>query len=273
MPNNYVWDNSSTEASSRLEALSALYDPRTIKHMEGLGIGPGWSCLEVGGGSGSIARWLSNMVGQTGRVLVTDINIRFLGDLRDLPNVEVVEHDIGKDELPKDKYDLVHARLVLLHVPQREQALAKMITSTKSGGWAMIEDFDNGIGREATGHDYHPTRGIPPSMSTRAFEKLIRAREKVMQSHGADQTYARRLYHLFRSHGLRDVEMEAFAATRSGGSKGSMLEKANTLQSKDEMLATGILTDSEFEEALGLMDDPEWARFAPHMISVWGRKP
>src|SRR5438034_3794011 len=43
----------------RLRALSDIYDPDTIRHLEDLGVGTGWRCLEVGAGEGSIARWLS----------------------------------------------------------------------------------------------------------------------------------------------------------------------------------------------------------------------
>jgi ubiquinone/menaquinone biosynthesis C-methylase UbiE len=75
---NYVFDNVEEYAKVRYQDLSALYDARTIRHFEPLGIERGWSCLEVGGGSGSIASWLCDRVGDQGRVLATDIEPRFL---------------------------------------------------------------------------------------------------------------------------------------------------------------------------------------------------
>jgi ubiquinone/menaquinone biosynthesis C-methylase UbiE len=273
MPASYAWNNSAVpEASMRFSALSEIYDPPTIRHIQALGVRAGWSCLEVGGGGGSIARWLSQKVGDTGRVLVTDIDTRFLDSLHDLSNVEVLKHDITKDELPTSRFDLAHARLVLIHLPEREKALARLVSSLKPGGNILIEDFDIGPVRDALGSDYHPKKGVPPKMSTSVIEKMIRARGEVLTAHGADLTYARRLFHMLRSHGLNDVGMEGFSTTYRGGSKGSVLEKANSLQSRDEILASGMLTDVEFEEALKLMDDPEWVRFAPFMVSVWGRK-
>lgn len=274
MSTGYAWDNSSIpEASQRFSGLSEIFDPQTKRHIEAVGIRTGWSCLEVGGGGGSIATWLSAKVGRTGRVLVTDIDPRFLDGLREQGNIEVLKHDITKDELPTGKFDLAHARLVLFHLAERERALAKMISSVKRGGWILVEDYDLGPVRDTLGYDYHPTKGVPPKMSTNVVEKMMRARGEVLASHGADLTYARRLYHLFRSHGLEEVGMEGFHTIYRGGSIGSKLDKANSIQSKDEMLATGILTEEEFEEALELMDDPEWARYGPLMISVWGRKP
>jgi hypothetical protein len=37
-----------------VHALPLLYDPGTIRHLEQLGVGLGWRCLEVGAGGGSI---------------------------------------------------------------------------------------------------------------------------------------------------------------------------------------------------------------------------
>ena len=58
----------------------------------------GWRCLEVGGGSGSIANWLADRVGDTGSVVVTDIDPRFL-NRSPRRNVEVRRHDISTDPL------------------------------------------------------------------------------------------------------------------------------------------------------------------------------
>jgi len=62
----------------------------------------------------------------SGRVLVTNIDPRFLEPLH-LPNLEVRRHDIATDPLPEAVFDLVHSRLVLLHVPEREEAPYAMI--------------------------------------------------------------------------------------------------------------------------------------------------
>src|SRR5215469_14703965 len=129
----YLLPNGGPEAPTRFAALSELFDEVTIHHLEKCGVRYGWSCLEVGGGSGSIARWLADHVGPTGRVLATDIDTRFL-ETPGSRNLEVRRHDIAVDPLPQGTFDLVHSRLVLLHVPQREQALASMISGLKTGG-------------------------------------------------------------------------------------------------------------------------------------------
>src|SRR5262244_4089208 len=87
----------------RLALLEHNLDPLSQRRLAALGIQPGWRCLEVGAGHGSIARWLAAQVGPQGRVVATDLNPRFLTDLT-LPNVEIRRHDIRTDPLEPHMY-------------------------------------------------------------------------------------------------------------------------------------------------------------------------
>ena len=137
----YIFDNAAPQTAQRFSSLETLYDPATIRRFEALEVGEGWNCLEVGGGSGSIAAWLARKVGPTGHVLVTDIDPRYLEPVAALgySQLEIQRHDISSDPLPEGAYDLVHVRLVLVHVPTREQALAKMLVALKPGGCLVVE--------------------------------------------------------------------------------------------------------------------------------------
>ncbi|MBE1583535.1 class I SAM-dependent methyltransferase [Nonomuraea angiospora] len=42
-------------------------------------------------------------------------------------------------------FDLVHARLVLVHVPDRARALATMVAALRPGGRLSVEDADTGL--------------------------------------------------------------------------------------------------------------------------------
>ena len=106
-----------------------------------MAIWPGWRCLEVGGGGGSIARWLCQQVGAQGQVVATDIDTRFLDEL-DLPNLEVLRHDAVNDALPEAAFDLVHARAVLCHLAGRDEVLSKLVTALRPGGWLLLEEAD-----------------------------------------------------------------------------------------------------------------------------------
>ena len=138
----YVFGNADERAKIRYRELSALYDMQTIRHLKQRGVDKGWSCLEVGGGGGSITSWLCARVGDHGRVLATDIDPRFLQFLT-FSNLEVRCHDIRTEGLPEHQFDLAHARLVLMHLPERELALQRMLETLKPGGWVVIEEFDD----------------------------------------------------------------------------------------------------------------------------------
>ena len=106
----YFASNEKGEAElNRLKLVEKFYDPTTIRHLEMIGVSEGWSCLEVGAGAGSVAQWLSSRVGPRGRVVATDLDTRFLHHLS-LPNLEIRQHDIMKDDLERGRYDLVHCR-------------------------------------------------------------------------------------------------------------------------------------------------------------------
>ncbi len=59
----------------RFTAFTTLFDPATFRHLDGLGLAPGWRCWEVGAGGTSVVDHLSERVGPAGHVLATDINL------------------------------------------------------------------------------------------------------------------------------------------------------------------------------------------------------
>src|SRR5262249_17252545 len=142
MPNQYLLDNAWSEGRARLDAVEEFLDPGTIALMERRGVGAGWTCLELGAGGGSIAKWLSARVGATGRVPRPDLDTVHLADPAGLANVEVLRHDIVAEPLREAEFDLVHARLVLEHLRERDAVLRKLVRALKPGGWLLLESVD-----------------------------------------------------------------------------------------------------------------------------------
>src|SRR5688572_16327000 len=108
----YALPNEWEQARRRLELIEECYDPGTIRRFSQIGVGPGWRCLEVGAGGGSITRWLCDRVRPTGRVVAVDIDTRFVEDIA-ADNLEVQQVDVTTAELPRDTFDVVHTRAVL----------------------------------------------------------------------------------------------------------------------------------------------------------------
>src|SRR4030042_2715182 len=128
---------------NRLRLVEEFYDPTTIRHLEMLRVSEGWNGLEVGAGAGSVAQWLSTRVGPAGKVVATDIDTRFLSHLS-VPNLEIRRHDIIKDDLETGQYDLVHCRCLLMHLPEPEKGLKRMMNAIRPGGWLLMEEMDYG---------------------------------------------------------------------------------------------------------------------------------
>jgi len=136
----YLYQNLSSGELDRLHGLEAIEDPKTIECLEVLNPVDGMSCLEVGAGAGSVARWLADRVKPSGSVIATDTDVSFL----DATAYRVWEHNLRTDVLPAETFDLVHIRHVLIHIPEREHAsvLRKLYESLKSGGRILIEESD-----------------------------------------------------------------------------------------------------------------------------------
>ena len=131
--------------------------------MEQLGIADGWHCWEVGVGGPSIPTWLASRVGPSGRVLATDIDIRWAEQAK-AADVELLQHDVVHDEPPSGGFDLVHERLVLIHLPEREEALARMVAALRPGGWILVEDFDSVMQADACPDETGPEQRLANKM-------------------------------------------------------------------------------------------------------------
>jgi ubiquinone/menaquinone biosynthesis C-methylase UbiE len=265
----YVFDNAAPQASQRFASLETIYDPWTIRHLEAIGIGPGWRCWEVGAGGGSIARWLAARCGPTGHVLVTDIDPRYLVERAVAPDhapLEIRRHDIGSDPLPVASFALIHARLVLIHVPTREQALARLVTALAPGGWLVIEELDEML--------LDLTYPMSDAAAAALFQKVRTAQRRLLAARSGELalSWGRDLYQRLRAQGLVDVGMEGYLALRAGGSPGAQLMRANFEQIGEEAVTAGLCTTEELAHMLTLLDDPDFVASAPPMFTAWGRR-
>jgi SAM-dependent methyltransferase len=257
----YIFENSGREAGARFAALSTIFDPGTIRHLETCGIRRGWHCLEVGAGSGSITRWLVDRVGRTGSVLATDIDPCFLECLT-RPNLDVRRHDIAADALPEAAFDLVHARLVLMHLPQREIALARMISALKRGGWLVVEDYDSA--------------SMPPDPSVSPGEVRSETHVAMMrffEDRGMSRRYGRLLFGQLRAHGLISLGAEGRVFMWQRGSPGASLMRANYEHVRQALIEGDYVARQQLEEDLERLDDPGYMIPSPILWSAWGRRP
>ena len=137
----YLLDNREGQAGARFAAMAELFDGSTFRHIEMLGIVPGWRCWEVGAGGTTVARGLAKRVGPTGRVVATDIDLTWMHQLAGGP-IEVARHDVARDAPHSGPFDLVHARLLMVNGSRPAEVAAEMARLVKPGGWVAALESD-----------------------------------------------------------------------------------------------------------------------------------
>ena len=276
----YLFPHSWEGEGDRLAAVTRLFDPMTRRHLLARGLTDGWRCLEVGAGTGSIARWMAEQVGPKGRVLATDLSLALM-EAQDLEadNLELRRHDILADPMPDEEFDLVHTRLVLEHLPGRLDALERLSRTLAPGGWLVVESIAFGTERAGS------RRGAALVGGVLATLKLA------VRRIGFDGGFGRRLpVHLARL-GLSEVGAEGTQVVLIGGSPTvdfarPSLDRIRHLLLDDDIglvpaplqkvLAAGPVRgaiEGRFDALDRLLSDPEFVYLFPTMLSAWGRRP
>ncbi|MGO9196586.1 MAG: class I SAM-dependent methyltransferase [Acidimicrobiales bacterium] len=255
----YLLDNQQVEAGDRFDALSQLFNPSTFHRMDVLGLSRGWRVWEVGAGGASVPSWIATRTSDY--VLATDIDTSWL----DAENTayEARRHDIGTEPAPDGPFDLVHARLVLVHVPERTDALATMISALRPGGWLFLEEADPGLQPLVCPAEVGPQQHLA--------NKLKLAFRSLMSEGGADLSFGRTLPRLLRSAGLIEVQSDAYFPM--GGPACNELERATVLQVRDRLISAGLATFDEIEQHLANVASGRLDLATSPMVSAWARKP
>jgi len=256
---DYVLDNAWEHERERLDTMTGPYDDASLAFCAATGLTSGWQCLEVGPGTGRFAQRLADAVGDEGRVLAVDIDTR-LAELVARANLQVQQVDVRTQPLPQETFDLVHARLVVEHLPDRADVLARLVGALKPGGWLVIEDFDN-----------HTAFVCDPPSEVHA--KVANALYGVMRAAGFDEIFGRRLLGHFTRLGLADVTTEGWLSVVRGDPEiGVPQWSLLVAQLSAPMLASGAVTEADLEKFEALMHDPGVTMFSPTLVRARGRK-
>ena len=257
MTATYVFDNHSVHATEQHRCLSEAYDPITLARLAETGVGPGWRCLEVGAGGSGVAHWLA---ARAGSVLATDIKPEHIAPARGLT---VLQHDIARDPLPDNEFDLIHARLVLQHIPEREAVLPKLVRALKPGGWLQIDEFDI---------SYGPVLLAPDEQAAELYERFLAAKERTFRAAGGDGTWGRRAAASMVAAGLVDVDPVPVLFPWRAGSPGVRLLVHHTHHLRDRLIAEGM-TDEQLAGVRAVMADPRFRASSCVVYTVHGRRP
>ncbi len=256
----YLLDNAMHEAARRMRVLARLFDAATQRALLGLGMAGGWRCLEIGGGGGSVARWMAERVAPAGEVLCTDIDPRHIA-AGALPNLRVERHDIARDALPDGAFDLIHARLVLIHIPERDAVLARLVGALAPGGWLVIEDFDT-LSMVAD-------QAVNPAEMELATTEAMR---QYMIRGGVEARFGRTLHGRFRALGLQQVGAEGRMLMFDRDNGGAELMRVNFEQCRAQLVAAGLVSEAQVRADLARLESADYAAPSPVMWTAIGRK-
>lgn len=259
MPSDYVYDQGFAAERSRLSAMESLWDPGTQALLTELGLGRpadpqnAWRCMEVGAGGGSLVKWMADS-GAT--VVAVDIDTRFIDSLAS-DSIEVRQMDIRTDELGQGEFDLIHARLVLEHLPDRRQILHRLAAGLRPGGWMVIEDFDwTAFGFE----------GLDPEL-----DRVTGAVLSFMQQAGFEPHYGRRVVADMAAAGLREVRGEGRARVIDSHAKGFDFFRLSFESLRGAVVDAGLISRAEADATAARFGE-DIRVYTPIMMAGIGRR-
>jgi ubiquinone/menaquinone biosynthesis C-methylase UbiE len=259
-----------TEAElTRLRAQAQEYDAQARWLLDTIGVHPGARVLDVGCGPVGILALLAEKVGPTGEVVGLERERPFVELARyeierlGLQNVRVIEADALKSGLESESFDLVHERLVLVNVPEREALLAEMLRLTAPGGSVALEDIDNVSWLCEPGHS--------------SWDALLSAFHVAFRAGGGDPFVGRRLPALLRGTKARDVQARLWAELPQTGQyrRTHLISLVGSM--RDRILQMKLMSerdiDAHREALLEHLADPNTVVIEKLLMQCWGQKP
>ena len=254
----YMFDNTAAAEYMRLDLMSKILDPWTRGYFTALGVGPGWRCLELGGGNGSITEWLAEQVGFAGSVTALDLDPTLL-KLIPAPNVTVHQVDLRTGELPGGGYDLVTCRALLHQIADDAPVvLAKMAAALKPGGWLLVQE-----------PDFHLAPTTEPAVWAATWVGMLEWGRR----NGVDWCIGRRLPSMVDRLGLERAQAKTDVENIRGRDRGARYFQLFFAEVRDRVLAAGLLDAKTLDAAAALLDDPTVWTQCWMMTAVWARKP
>jgi SAM-dependent methyltransferase len=153
---------------------------------------------------------------------------------RGLSGVEVVCGDARHTGLDSGSFDLVHARTLLITVPEPAEVLREMVRLARPGGWVAGLEPDT---EAAICYPSHP-----------AFDRLCEIFTVAFSRNGADPYFGRRLAELYRQAGLKDVTVEVRAGVYPAGHSRRTIRADLVRSIRSQILEMGLADQQELEE-------------------------
>jgi SAM-dependent methyltransferase len=268
-PNAAYALGSSPGESARLERQADELAADSASLLDRVGLRPGQSAIDLGCGPRGILDMLAERVGPTGRVVGLDADpahtamaAQFAAG-RGLSGVEIITADAGNTGLASGSFDLVHARTLLVNLPEPATVTAEMMRLTRPGGWVACTEPDT---EYALCYPPHP-----------AFDRLCEIFTVAFRRNGADPWIGRRVPELLRQAGLSDVQVEARVQMYPVGNSRRTIRLDLVCSMRSQVLQMGLASAAELDEldaaARAHLADPHTVVLSGLLFQTSARKP
>ncbi len=173
-------------------------------------------------------------------------------------------HDITADEpVPGAPFDLVYARLLLFHLPQRVAVLARLWDAVAPGGHLVVQDYD--------------LRGASVLPALDSVAEMMRVITAAFTAVGCDVHAGARLPQLFAQAGAGEPDGTDVAGRLEPLGTGRAIVERTFASLLKPALARGITTEARAAAAQAALDrdvadDPGRPLLWPLLIGAWKRK-
>jgi ubiquinone/menaquinone biosynthesis C-methylase UbiE len=243
--------------------------PDSAALLDRVGVMRGQAAIDLGCGPRGILDLLAARVAPGGRVVGLDADpvhtamaARFASD-QGLGQVETVTADARRTGLPAGSFDLVHARTLLVNLPDPAEVVAEMVRLARPGGMVAVAEPD-------TEH----ALCYPPDPAVDRVGAIFAA---VFSRNGADPAIGRRVPELFRQAGLADVQVESRTQMYAPGSSRRTVRLDLINAMRPQIVRMGLASAQELDEldatARPHLEDPRTVVMSGLLFLVWGRKP
>jgi ubiquinone/menaquinone biosynthesis C-methylase UbiE len=263
----YLLGHSAVE-EARLRRQVRELEPEARWLLDQIELKPGSTAIDLGCGLEGILGLLAERVGPQGRVLGIEKDGHFASLARRFVaeqgrnNVEVLQGDAKATGLPRAAFDLVHARLILVNVPEPERVVEEMVALARPGGVVASHEAD-----------YLAHVCDPPS---RAWNRLFDVFEAYSRANGIDLFVGRKTHRMIRNAGVTDVRVNPMVHVYPRGHGRRTIFWDFVRNIRDRLLAAGLISESEVNGLLDDLrhdlDDPGRLVISHLFFQVWGHK-
>jgi ubiquinone/menaquinone biosynthesis C-methylase UbiE len=260
---------SSAGESARLQRQADELAPDSAALLARVGLRPGQSAIDLGCGPRGILDLLAERVSPGGRVVGLDADPAHTAmaagfvSARALSGAEIVTADARHTGLLSGSFDLVHARTLLVNLPDPAAVVSEMVRLAKPGGAVAVAEPDTEL---ALCYPPHP-----------AFDRICAIFPVAFSRNGADPAIGRRVSELFRQAGLTDVGVESRAQMYPPGNSRRTVRLDLVRAMRTQIVEMGLASGQELDEldaaARPHPEDPHTVVMSGLLFLVWGHKP